>query len=70
MRKQISVLLLTVAAVLSLTACGGKFTCDGCGEEKSGKSYKATIMGEELTLCKDCKKEWDAAKKELQNMFK
>lgn len=70
MKKKISVLLLTMAAVLSLTACGGKFTCDGCGEEKSGKSYKATFLGEELTLCKDCKKEFDDAKKELQNMFK
>lgn len=70
MKKKISVLLLTMAAVLSLSACGGKFTCDGCGEEKSGKSYKATFLGEELTLCKDCKKEIDEAKKELQNMFK
>lgn len=70
MRKKVSVLLLTVAAVLSLTACGGKFTCDNCKEEKSGKSYRVTIFGEEMTFCKDCKKEWDEVQKELKNMFK
>lgn len=69
MRKKITVLLLTVATVLSLTACG-KFTCDNCGEEKSGKSYKVKVASEEVTLCKDCKKEWDEFQKELKNMFK
>lgn len=69
MRKKVSVLLLTVATVFSLTACG-KFTCDLCNEEKSGSSYKTTFMGVEMTVCKDCKKEIDAAKKELNDMFK
>lgn len=69
MRKKVTVLLLTVATVLSLTACG-KFTCDNCGEEKSGTSYKVKILGEEMTFCKDCKKEWDEVQKELKNLLK
>lgn len=34
-RKVIAALLATVT-ILSFTGCG-KFTCDMCGEEKSGK---------------------------------
>lgn len=69
MRKKVTVLLLTVATVFSLTACG-KFTCDGCKEEKTGKSYTVSFMDEKMTLCKDCKEEWDALKKEVQGMLK
>lgn len=69
MKKKVTVLLLTVVTVFSLTACG-KFTCDFCGEEKSGSSYKATFLGVDMTVCKDCKKEIDEANKELKNMFK
>lgn len=69
MKKKVTVLLLTVATVLSLTACG-KFTCDGCGKEKSGKSYKVTVLGQEMTVCKDCKKEVDEAKDALNQLIK
>lgn len=64
MKKKITALGLIIVFLFSLVACG-KFTCDGCGEEKSGKSYKATFLGEEGTFCKDCKKELDELKEGL-----
>ena len=56
MKKMFSVILLVIVATMMLTACG-KFTCDACGEEKSGKKYKESVMGEEIEICKDCYKE-------------
>lgn len=53
MKQKISVMLLVMIATLSLTACG-KFTCDLCGEEKSGKSYSMELLGEKVTICNDC----------------
>lgn len=53
MKKKISLLLIAIAACLSLTACG-KFTCDICGEEKSGKSYTTEVLGQKITMCSDC----------------
>lgn len=53
MKRKISFLLLIVAVVMSLTACG-KFTCDFCGEEKSGKNHKSNMMGEDVVICQDC----------------
>lgn len=70
MKKKIMVSLVTVAAVLSLTACGKAFKCDICGEEKTGKSYTGTILGEEVTYCKDCRDGFKELEKELKNMFK
>lgn len=55
MKKKIIALLLTVTTVISLTACGKPFTCDICGEEKTGKKYTETVYGEEVTYCQDCK---------------
>lgn len=57
MKKKIIALLLTVTTVVSLTACGKPFTCDLCGEEKTGKKYTETILGTEITYCQDCYKE-------------
>ena len=53
MKKKMIALLLTVTTVISLTACGKPFTCDLCGEEKTGKKYKETILGTEITYCQD-----------------
>lgn len=69
MKKKITVLLLTMATVLSLTACG-KFTCESCGEEKSGKSYKVSVLDQDMTVCGDCKKELDEAKNALNELIK
>lgn len=53
MKKLISVFLLVVVFATMLTACG-KFTCDLCGEEKSGKKYTEEVYGQEIEYCKDC----------------
>ena len=56
--------MVRFAAMLMLLAtllCGcGKFTCDLCGEEKSGKKYTESFFGEEIEYCKDCKNELDS----------
>lgn len=53
MKKKASLLLMVTVAALALTACG-KFTCDICGEEKSGKQYKTEMFGEKIVYCSDC----------------
>ena len=60
--KKIAVLMAMVS-LLSALLCGcGKFECDLCGEEKSGKQYKGEVMGREVVYCKDCKEDVDAIK--------
>lgn len=66
MKKKMIALLLTVTTVISLTACGKPFTCDLCGEEKTGKKYEETVFGTEITYCQDCYNDL----KELSNMLK
>lgn len=66
MKKKVIALLLTVTTVISLTACGKPFTCDLCNEEKTGKKYKETVLGVEITYCQDCYKEL----KELGELLK
>jgi len=53
MKKLISLILLVVVFATMLTACG-KFECDICGEEKTGKKYTEELFGEEINICKDC----------------
>ncbi len=64
MKKKITAMMLAMVAAVSLTACG-KFTCDICGEEKSGKQYKAVVMDEEVVYCQDCKDMMD----EVMDLF-
>ena len=52
--------------LLATLLCGcGKFTCDFCGEEKSGSKHTVEFLGEKIDICKDCKKGLD----ELGNLF-
>ena len=60
MKKLIAVLCLLVVMASMLTAC--KFTCDLCGEEKTGKQTKGEVMGEEVVYCKECKEDLDQLK--------
>lgn len=54
MKKKMMVLLVAMLGVISLTACGGEsFTCDLCGEEKTGKKYTSST-DEDMTVCEDC----------------
>lgn len=55
MKRFISILLLVVVLATMLTACG-KFTCDMCGEEKSGKKHEESMLGESIVICDDCYK--------------
>ena len=56
MKKKILLARAAVMVTASLTACGSSFTCDMCGEEKTGTSYsfKSTATGEDMTICEDC----------------
>ena len=62
MKKIICALVLVVTMALMLAACG-KFTCDYCGQEKTGKRYEVTslLLGDGIA-CEECKNE-------IQNMF-
>lgn len=51
--KKLALVLVLLLTVVTLVSCG-KFTCDLCGEEKSGKQHKEEILGEEIVYCQDC----------------
>jgi len=65
--KKIISLVCVLALALSLAACG-KFTCENCGEKKSGKQYTVEVFGEKAKVCKDCKAEIDALLGELEDL--
>ena len=51
-------ILVALVMLMSVLLCGcGKFECDICGEEKSGKKYKDEVFGQEVEYCKDCKED-------------
>lgn len=56
MRKLIFTLLFTITLIATLTACGGKFTCNECDESFSGTSYYG--MGGDETMCAECAKKY------------
>lgn len=55
MKKKIIATILLLGTVF-LMACGS-FTCDLCGQEKSGKQYEYSLLGAKGAICKDCYKE-------------
>lgn len=65
MKKIISLLLVVVALATMLTACG-KFECEACGEEKSGKKHKVEVLDEEATICDECYEELQELKDSLK----
>ena len=56
MKKKMLAALLAAFMVLSLAGCG-KFTCDLCGKEKSGKKHTEEVFGQKVTICNDCYKD-------------
>ena len=56
MKKLICMAMLVVVVLSLLTACG-KFKCDTCGKEKTGKQHKEEVLGQEVVMCDDCYKE-------------
>ena len=53
MKKVIAILTLAVIIATVMAACG-KFTCDLCEKEKSGKKHKETYLGQDIVICDDC----------------
>ncbi len=51
--KKVLALLTMLALTFALTSCG-KFTCDACGSEKSGKKHTFELLGEKAEICNDC----------------
>lgn len=68
MKRLIGIFMLVLTVATMFTACG-KFTCDLCEEEKSGKKYKDEFLGEEVIICKDCYKELEELGEELADAF-
>lgn len=64
MKRFVALLLVVVIMATMLCACGS-FTCDLCGEKKSGKKHTENFLGEKITYCNDCKEELE----EFGNMF-
>ena len=64
MKKIIACAVMMLALVLTLASCG-KFTCDLCEEEKTGKQYKYEVLGEEGICCEDCHEELEELKDAL-----
>ncbi len=56
MKRIISLAAMLITLAMLLCACG-KFECDLCGEEKSGKKYTEELFGEKIVYCSDCKNE-------------
>ena len=58
MKKIVLSIFTLVALTLTLTSCG-KFTCDLCGDEKSGKKHEEEVLGESVVICDDCYEDLD-----------
>ena len=56
--KRVVVLLLALAMILALAACGGKTKCDVCGETKDCDTIE--VLGEKMNICKDCQEDINA----------
>lgn len=55
MKRFISISLAVLALVSTLAFAGcGKFTCDTCHQEKSGKKHTEEALGVKVTMCDDC----------------
>ena len=67
MKKIICSIVLVLATMLLLVGCG-KFTCELCGEEKSGKQYTEEILGEEVVYCSDCHEELEELGDDLEDL--
>ena len=57
MKKVIAIALVTLTLGASLASCG-KFECDACHQESSGKPHSITYMGKKMEICDDCNAEY------------
>ncbi len=58
MKRMITFALAVIAifSTLVFAGCGEPFTCDLCGEEKTGKKHTEELLGQEITYCDECYK--------------
>ena len=66
--KRILALVIVLVLSMTLLAGCGKFTCDNCGEEKSGEKHEAEYQGEEAVFCDDCWEEVEGILKAAEEM--
>ena len=64
MKRVISLIVCFVLCLGLLCGCG-KFECELCGEEKSGKKYEGEVMGRTVVYCQECKEQVDS----IRDMF-
>lgn len=68
MKKIIALVLAVLTLALVFASCGKEFKCDSCGETVKGKQYVEEIFGVEVEICKDCKKNLDEAKEDVNDL--
>ena len=68
MKKILCSVLVLLSVLFVLTSCG-KFTCDLCGEEKSGKKHEEEVMGQDVVTCDDCYDELEDLGEDLEEGF-
>ncbi len=64
--KKICLTFTIFAIILTLIACVGKFKCDNCNQEKTGKKHKVEFIEEKLTICDDCYEQWKELKDDIK----
>ena len=67
--KKIVAILCAVAIMFTFAACGGKFKCDTCGQEKTGAKHTQELFGQKITMCDTCFNSASAAMNGAMNMF-
>lgn len=50
--KKVAVIMAIAIVAALFTACGEKYECDFCGEEKSCQTR--IVFGEKMYVCNDC----------------
>lgn len=56
MKKTLIIIAAILVMAMTLGACG-KFVCDACHQEKSGRKHKMSMLGTKITICDDCYKD-------------
>ena len=67
MKRILCALILVAMLATMLTGCG-KFTCDLCNKEKSGKQYTDEIFGQQVIYCQDCYNELKELEGDLEDL--